>query len=164
MVECCYSTTASSAITVLTSTTSSQCTRTHECISVCTHTYTHTLSLDFVHSNPRWKVHTHPTKGYWPWIIYLQALKLGQVGKPPEGWMSHGRYSRNLSQKTWYRCKHHLLHCVRCMHDVDSLQDQHKGLLTPPGLHYTVRDRVLPLPITSQTCDVLIMIHLFLYI
>ena len=41
-------------------------------------------------------------------------------------------YSWNLGQKTLSRCKHHLVHCIMCMHDVFALS----GLKTNVRNHW----------------------------
>ena len=93
----------------------------HTCVCACAHTpmhahmHTHTRTLRLpVYPNPPWKVSAHPTKRRW--VTCLQTLNLVRQENPRrvDG-------SRTIAAVgTWFRCKHHLMHCM-CMHDESPL-------------------------------------------
>ena len=110
-------------------------------------------------------ISTRPTKGRW--VTSLQALKLGQAGESPEGWMGHGQYSRDLhgsKDLVQVQASPRALYDVfMCMHDESPLLACKINAREPwPYLvltMHTVRDRGAAINyIIRHTDDVLVCV------
>ena len=86
---------------------------------ICIVTYTHACTLPHTHTH----LETACLPIYPPnqgtltlgWVTCLQTLNLVRQENPQKGgWVTDN--SRDLGQKTWLRCKHHLVHCMMKSH------------------------------------------------